>query len=480
MEANLKNKIEFVDATNSDIIKVLENNFPAARRQVKQFAKRFEADTIERIAENVFNFLKENVTYVSDGSEHQKIRLPARLIHDKVGDCKSFALFSASILSHYTEVGFRYSSYRNDPTPTHVYAIAKDEDNNTIIIDAVWHTFNDEKKYKHKKDHWMKISTLSGIEATTEIPNIAVDQYTYTALRNWNNVLNSAPKGSKEHKMAETHIKELMQNIGLDKKSIESSQKMAGIGKHHWWQKYTDKVQSALKGAWNGTKHLNPAFATIRNSYLLLLDINYRGHASRAMQLINAGKDQELKKMWTEKFGGNYSKFKNAAKRGAKHKAFLGQPKGIHGPELAVAIVAGAAPILLAIVKLLPKHKPAPGETPNPGTDPTVPGYDPRADPEAPEWDPVFAAKHPNPGAAPPPEAPGSTDGKLPLYQEIIENGVKVIKKIAHIINPQDETGATPPPEQWNKPVKEGHGILPLVLVGGAAVATVVLLARKK
>jgi hypothetical protein len=479
LEANLKNKIEFVDGTNGDIIKVLENNFPAARRQVKQFSKRFEANTIEQIAENVFNFLKQNVTYVSDGSEHQKIRLPARLIHDKVGDCKSFALFSAAILSHYTEVGFRYSSYRNDPTPTHVYAIAKDEDNNTIIIDAVWHTFNDEKNYKHKKDHWMKISTLSGIEAVTEIPKILVDEFTYTSLKNWNNVLNSAPKNSKEHKMAIQHINELLGNIGLDKKSIEKSKNLAGIGKHHWWDKYKDKVNSALKGAWNGFKHVYPAFSAMRNSFLLLVDINYRGLGSRITAQIK--KDPtKLEKLWHQNFGGNFEKLKKAAERGAKHKAFLGQPKGIKGPEVVLAIIASAAPILAAISSFLPKHKPEPGEQPNPGTDPTIPGYDPRADPEAPEFDPVYAAKHPNPGGQPPPEIPGKTDGKLPIYQEIIENGVKVIKKIADIVNPQDQSGATPPIDEWTKPKKEPSNILPIVLIGGAAVTAVVLFTRKK
>ena len=477
MEANLKNKVEIIDGTNSDIITVLEKNFPAAARQTIEFAKRFDAPTIEQIAENVWDFLKQNVKYVSDGTNHQKIRLPARLIHDKEGDCKSFALFAASILSHYTDVGFRYSSYKNDPTPTHVYAIAKGENGETIIIDAVWHTFNDEKNFKHKKDHWMTISTLSGIEDATaqDIPQIKVDEYTYHALSQWNNVLNNAPKGSKDAAMAQQHIKELMSNIGLDKASIKKAAAMAGIGKHHWWQHLADKVHSALKGAWDGTKHLNPAFASMRNAYLALLDINYRGHASRIMEQL--AKDPEpLKKMWKEKFGGNFGKLVNAAQRGAKHKALFGRPKGVNGPELIAAIIAAAAPILLALGKLIPKGKANAADTGNSGMDEAtyqkLPGYDERADESSPYYDPTYAASHPNPSKSTDDVAdvPQTTSKPLNIFQTILKDGQQVTKTIAQLINPQDATGATVPTSDIGTPKQEaGMGMLGIVLIGGIA-----------
>ena len=484
MEADLKNKVEHIDGTNADIIKVLEKNFPAAARQTIEFSKRFNAPTIEQIAENVWNFLKENVTYVSDGSEHQKIRLPARLVHDKEGDCKSFALFAASILSHYTDVGFRYSSYRKDPTPTHVYAIAKDEDGNTIIIDGVWHTFNDEKNFSHKKDHWMTISTLSGITAApqpNEIPQIKVDEYTYHALSQWNHILNSAPKGSKDFKIAQTHLKELMENIGLDEKSLINASK--GIGKHHKFslKHLVDGVHSALKGAWNGTKHLNPAFASIRNSYLALLDINYRGQASRMVKQLS--KDPEpLRKMWHEKFGGNFDRLINAAKRGAKHKPLFGKPKGVNGPEVVAGIIAAAAPILALIGKLLPKGQTDTGTT---NLDDLayqkLPGYDERADESSPYYDATFAAAHPNPGKSTDDVAdvPKTTSEKIPVLTTIIKDGEQVVSTIAHIINPQDTSGATIPANQMGTPVQSaGMGTMGIILVGGIAVTY--LFTRKK
>ncbi len=476
MEANFKNTVEVTDAGNADIIRILEKNFPLASRQTKEFSKQFDAATITNIAENVWNFMKENFKYKADGQDHQKIVLPARALSQGKNfgiDCKSFALFAAANLSHYTNVGFRYSSYRNDPTPTHVYCIAKDEDGNTLVIDGVWNEFNSEKNYQHKKDHWMKISTLSGIEAApnTNIPTIAVDEHTYHVLQSWNNVLNSAPPKSKDHKLALEHVKEIMQNIGLDKASIKAAQKMNGIGKNHWWQHLEDKVHSALKGAWNGFKHLNPTFSAMRNSYLALLDINYRGQASRIVKQLEID-PKPLEHLWHDNFGGNFQKLINAAKRGAKHKPFLGHPKGITGPEVVLAIIASAAPILALVSKLLPKGEKVEG---SPSTDVNAPGYDPRADATSPQFDTSYAALHPNPGEGTPPDLPTNTKHPLSIFQKIFKGGKEVIETIAHIVNPQDASGATNTDEITSAKKEASISGGGLLLVGGVITGALLL-----
>jgi hypothetical protein len=148
---------------NDDIIEVLEKRFPEARRQVKSFAKNFEGATLEDTARNVWQFVKnpKNINYFADGWI-QKIRMPARFLADKEGDCKSFALFAAAIMSYYAPVGFRYVSYSSsNPTPSHVYCIVKKPNGGVIIIDGVWNFFNSEKSYSHKTDHWMRIMTLA-------------------------------------------------------------------------------------------------------------------------------------------------------------------------------------------------------------------------------------------------------------------------------------------------------------------------------
>ena len=159
-----KNRFEYGDAINSDIITVLEKNFPKGVEQTKSFAKQFEADSRIASAKKVWDFLKSHITYVKDSHNAQNIKLPSRFIKDGTGDCKSYSLTAASLLSNLgIPVSFRYSNYNSDSgrIPTHVYVVAKDEQGRNIIVDGVWKYFNNEKTPHHKFDHPMKVYTLS-------------------------------------------------------------------------------------------------------------------------------------------------------------------------------------------------------------------------------------------------------------------------------------------------------------------------------
>ena len=97
-----KTKVEFPNQKeddNDDIRQVLEANYPAAVEQVKDFRKNFEGLTLEETCYNVWQYLRKHIDYKGDG-DNQDIRLPARLIADGTGDCKSYALLAAAILSY--------------------------------------------------------------------------------------------------------------------------------------------------------------------------------------------------------------------------------------------------------------------------------------------------------------------------------------------------------------------------------------------
>ena len=158
MQPDYKNIVNFENGLNSDIITTLENSFEKAVAQTKDFAEQFRGRNILESCENVWNYLKNNVLYVADSVEHQKIILPARLIEraeKNIGaDCKSFSLFAASILANLypgAKICFRYVSFRSSKTPTHVYCVVK-TNKGIIIVDAVWHSFNSQKDYTHKID----------------------------------------------------------------------------------------------------------------------------------------------------------------------------------------------------------------------------------------------------------------------------------------------------------------------------------------
>jgi len=155
-------KTHYIDGDNYQLRQIIFANTPKAIQQCKSIAKKFKGSTELQTCKNIFDFLKNDITYVADGG-HQKVKLPSALLREKVGDCKSYSLFTGAILSN-LGIGWKYVlvSYRDDPTPTHIYVVT----DSGIIIDAVWGIFNSEKVPTHKYYHKpidMRISTISGI-----------------------------------------------------------------------------------------------------------------------------------------------------------------------------------------------------------------------------------------------------------------------------------------------------------------------------
>jgi hypothetical protein len=150
-------------ADNMDIRKAIFGAVPEANKQVKKLAPYFGRNSSRESCKAIFDYVKQKLNYVADG-ELQLIKLPSALLHTKVGDCKSYSLFTSAIL---TNLGiphhFVLVSYNNDPTPSHIYVETEDG----CIIDAVWGIFDDEKKptyrYEVKTNGQMKVKSISGM-----------------------------------------------------------------------------------------------------------------------------------------------------------------------------------------------------------------------------------------------------------------------------------------------------------------------------
>ena len=151
-------------ADNADIRRAIIQAVPQANAQVKDFAKHFGRNSQRETCKAIFDFLKNDIRYVADGSE-QVIKLPSALLKTRVGDCKSYSLLTSAIL---TNLGiphhFVLTSYNADPTPSHIYVALDDG----CIIDAVWGIFDSEKKPTYKYEvkpngKMMKVKTLSGV-----------------------------------------------------------------------------------------------------------------------------------------------------------------------------------------------------------------------------------------------------------------------------------------------------------------------------
>ena len=146
-------------ADNKDIRDLLVKLVPKAKAQMGTFAQKFKGRTQQETCKNIFDYIKSNFTYVADGGE-QIIKLPSALLRKRVGDCKSYSLFTASILENLKiPYKFVYTSYSANPIPQHVYVVTE----NGCIIDVVYGIFNQEKKPTYKYTQDMNVRYMSGI-----------------------------------------------------------------------------------------------------------------------------------------------------------------------------------------------------------------------------------------------------------------------------------------------------------------------------
>ena len=146
-------------ADNKDIRDLLVKLVPKAKAQMVSFSQQFKGKNPQDTCKKIFDYIKSNFTYVADGGE-QIIKLPSALLRKKVGDCKSYSLFTSSILENLKiPYKFVYASYSSNPIPQHVYVVTE----NGCIIDVVYGTFNEEKKPTYKYTQDMNVRYMSGI-----------------------------------------------------------------------------------------------------------------------------------------------------------------------------------------------------------------------------------------------------------------------------------------------------------------------------
>jgi hypothetical protein len=417
---NYKDVLVTRNGYNNDIIVTLNNQFPEAVKQVKNVS--VSGNDFYQKGRAIFNYLKYSIDYKKDPAGKQIIQLPARMIADtKKGDCKSKALAAAALMYNngFKDVSLRYTSYDSaDKTPTHVYAVGKDETGKEIVIDPVWKAYNTQAPYKHKKDYKMEISVISGVKEETatglrprpkSIPKKGSNQ-----VRSLNIILNKVRPGGILHnvivnEMARMQGKTLSTNYSSDqlqryKKFLQKVSLKAGAPVLK--DLITKEIKMIDNGAFSGNiylpegrkaikgleeeigkislkkiiKKLDPrkalkaakavSFFPVRKAFLLLVTLNVRGIAKRLSKLSAIGK----KNLWENKFGGKIKVLEGAIKRGLKKKPLFGASKKVKaikgigyvidnsiGVEPAstvtlTSVLAAAAPILAMLGKLFNKE----------------------------------------------------------------------------------------------------------------------------
>jgi hypothetical protein len=154
-------KVYKSQADNKDIRDLLMSLVPKARKQMKDQAAKFRGRNERETCKRIFDYLKNNFTYVADGGE-QIIKLPSALLRYKTGDCKSYSLFTSAILENLKiPYKFVYASYNTNPVPGHVYVVTE----SGCIIDAVYGKFNEEKTPTYKYSQNMNVRYMGSIDS---------------------------------------------------------------------------------------------------------------------------------------------------------------------------------------------------------------------------------------------------------------------------------------------------------------------------
>jgi hypothetical protein len=306
------------DQSTGDIIDAI---LEAHRRHAGDYSKIssfFNAGSKRETARKIFNFLKKNVRYVIEPGTKQTVKSPAAILATGYGDCKHYSLFAGGVLQNLgIPFAYRFASYKMfDKQPQHVFVVVNPGTNNEIWIDPVVGDFDYKKPYTYATDRKMALYSISGIGATAQ---------KRADLRAAKAAKKAAPtKAAKQAAQA----------------SVVAARKAAG--------RTTGQVLK--KGA---KVVLKVAAAPVRNSFLLLVTINFAGLATKLAAAWQKA-PSKLTNFW-ESAGGQINALKKAWEKGSTKKRIFGMEQIGVAPAAPAAAAATAAPLLVKVADFFNK-----------------------------------------------------------------------------------------------------------------------------
>jgi len=385
---NYKTTVLYSDAFNGDIIQALNSLAPGSENKVRDLAPKFKSDSPRKTAYKIWRFLRKNGRYVRDSNESQNIREPNRFIYDTFlkqnsGDCKSFTLFTISILRALNLPAFiKYAGYIPGlEKPSHVYAYTLDTNGQPVLIDGCYPSFNREKKYSYSQTfntNNMKVASLSSPEINRAKAIKFYNQCSPVQKRQIRARLSKKRaliNGTGEVIESEV-IEDVIDGIAARKRKKKTpAQKAAAKAKRK------ARTKKGLKKFGTGVKFI--ALGAGRGAFLALVALNVAGWASKFKKLqqtkLPNGKnafDSTVLVKW-KKLGGLEKLLRGAIKKGEKRKPLFLSKKAkakfqkamrVSGLELdyigdlntinaipVAAAAAAAVPVVAALIPVLMK-----------------------------------------------------------------------------------------------------------------------------
>lgn len=153
------------DQSTNDIVKAIEQAHLQHQNEYKKIAHLFKGNTDRKTAQNIFNFLKQNIVYKIEPGNRQTVKSPSAFLAHGFGDCKHYSKFIAGILQQLNiPFAYRFASYKTfDRTPQHVFVVMHPGTNKEVWIDPVLPSLDYRKPYTHSIDKNMSLYSISGI-----------------------------------------------------------------------------------------------------------------------------------------------------------------------------------------------------------------------------------------------------------------------------------------------------------------------------
>jgi hypothetical protein len=310
----------------TDIIKALSVAHRQYASDYDKIAKDFLGHNVKQTAFNIWSFLRKNIPYKAEPDSMQTIKSPAAIITTGLlgkksiyyNDCKNYSLFSGGILSALNRQGhkipyvYRFASYNLfDKEPSHVFIVIYPDTEKEIWLDAVLKEFNYKKDYQYKTDK-------------------NFDQMMYS-INGMDDVIAGRRAKRQQRKAA--------------RKQRRAKRRAEG-------RTFGKRLVKTIKKV--GKAVLKVAAAPVRNSFLLLVKLNFRSLATNLQKAINKAPSR-VREFW-EGAGGRYQNLITAVNQGSKKRRLgeIGLSASI-GAAPAAAAASTAAPLLIKVAALLKK-----------------------------------------------------------------------------------------------------------------------------
>jgi hypothetical protein len=277
------------NADTRDIINALARILPAATKQAEQFTfLRKTGDPIND-ALTVGRYVQNNFTYIKDGLLEQNIKTPGAMLATKTGDCKSFALFIAAVLSAWKyKNGLRFAGYNGSGQPTHVYNFILTNENKMFTFDACLPGLQESPNATLLED--MQVNHIAGVPVLNEI--------------------STGIYGRAERQARRQERRENRQERRQERRENR--------------QERREQRREEGRGVFQNVKKIG--LAPGRGAFLLILKANFRGLASRLAK----APAEKLAGFWG-KLGGDKDKLMSAINDGKNKKPLLGMGEGEDG-----------------------------------------------------------------------------------------------------------------------------------------------------